>query len=108
MQAITLAEKEGLFTNPMSKYVLVTSLEPCPMCLARIALSQIGTVRYLSTDPTGGANSLQCALPADFQELLANQSIEQMADLPEPLGDLGYAISRESSKALNAKLAARG
>ena len=42
--------------NPISieQYTLFTSLEPCPMCLARIISSGIGNIKFTVEDDTGG------------------------------------------------------
>ena len=34
-----------------SDWTLTTTLQPCPMCASALALSSIGTVRYLAADP---------------------------------------------------------
>jgi cytosine deaminase len=41
-------------TGSMAGYVLVCSLEPCPMCLARLLIAGVETVKFVASDELGG------------------------------------------------------
>ncbi len=74
--------------------VLITTLEPCVMCLARILLSRVRRVIYLAADPLGGGLACLSSFPAAFQELGRDLVIEQLewqeaAALGQELLDLG-------------------
>ncbi len=66
-----------------STLTLVVSLEPCPMCLARIKLSGIGRVRYLADDYDGGMVHLAGRLPPIFRMLHPEQDIRRANVSPE-------------------------
>jgi len=57
--------------NPLNpgSLTLVSSLEPCPMCMARLIYSGIGTIRYLCEDPYGGMVTRRSSLPPKLQEI---------------------------------------
>lgn len=46
--------ESGAIDCPPAQLTLLVSLEPCPMCLSRLLLSGIGSVRYIASDPDGG------------------------------------------------------
>ena len=50
-------------------YTLVTSLEPCPMCLGRLISSGVETVKYVAPDLHGGMVHLIDDLPPTVREL---------------------------------------
>lgn len=75
-----------------SELMLVVSLEPCPMCFARILASGIGRVRYLASDQDGGMIHRVRHLPAVWRNLAS-------------LGDYGAADVSRPLRAFAAKLA---
>jgi|GEM_PF-2092091 tRNA(Arg) A34 adenosine deaminase TadA len=56
---------------------LISSLEPCPMCLSRISMTPIKNTIYLSPDPEGGMVSLQQHLPEVWQGFLREKTFTQ-------------------------------
>ncbi|MFY0677723.1 MAG: nucleoside deaminase [Neptuniibacter sp.] len=60
---------------------LYVSLEPCPMCSARILASGIGTVVFLCSDQDGGMMSQCNKLPKAWQ------NISQLIDIKEYNGE---------------------
>ena len=54
-------------------YTLVTSLEPCVMCLARLVLAGVGRVLYVAEDNEGGMARSLTNLPPIFQEFIDKQ-----------------------------------
>jgi len=67
----------------MSGYVLHCSLEPCPMCLARLISARIGTVKYVASDIDGGMMHQADKLPKNFIRLAKNQSFVQSQSSPD-------------------------
>jgi cytosine deaminase len=62
-------EKVKAQTPKVGGLILYTSLEPCPMCLARIITFGIKKVYYLAPDPNGGMVHLYKSLPPIWQEI---------------------------------------
>ena len=65
--------EQGLDCNPAELTMLV-SLEPCPMCLARLILSGIASVRYMAPDSYGGMLSHAERLPPAWKNLAQLQN----------------------------------
>ncbi len=63
--------------------VLYTSVEPCPMCLARIINSRISKTYYAAPDPTGGMAQRMANLPPFWQELASGNLFEPARCSPE-------------------------
>jgi cytosine deaminase len=57
--------------------VLYTSVEPCPMCLARIINVRLKKTFYAAPDPTGGMAHKFTDLPTFWQKLGAGSVFEQ-------------------------------
>ena len=68
MLLIDQLEKGKLPYRPEQLTMLV-SLEPCPMCLARILLSGLGSVRYMAADKEGGMLSKVDDFPPAWRDL---------------------------------------
>lgn len=63
----------GLVPCTAEQLTLFVTLEPCPMCLARLLLSGIGSVRYIARDPEGGMLTRADKLPPVWRNLLQLQ-----------------------------------
>jgi cytosine deaminase len=63
--------------------VLYTSMEPCPMCLARIINIGLKKVYYAIADPSGGMAEKIQNLPAFWQELASGRIFEPARCSPE-------------------------
>lgn len=83
--------------------VLLTSLEPCPMCCARILASGIGQIKYLAPDKDGGMMSHCDKLPSAWQNLSQLIDIKEIRDLPE-LSNLAADIASANISTLREKL----
>jgi tRNA(Arg) A34 adenosine deaminase TadA len=73
-------------TPRMRDYTLFTSQEPCPMCLARICFSQVGTTYYVYRDehsPEAGEQTNFERLPEGFQILGSRLKIKEADCAPE-------------------------
>lgn len=69
MNVITQFEDRCKNSGPSSGYILITSLEPCPMCIIRIAFAGIARVHYLAPDPEGGVAETLAGLPTVWARL---------------------------------------
>lgn len=56
-------------TESMAGYVLVCSLEPCPMCLARLLIAGVETVKFVASDELGGMVDKLHHLPLAWKRL---------------------------------------
>jgi cytosine deaminase len=66
-------------SNPrdhMKGIVLYTSVEPCPMCMARIINSGIKNIYYAAADDSGGMGHRIESLPAFWQGMAQGVSVE--------------------------------
>ncbi|MBA3012778.1 MAG: nucleoside deaminase [Proteobacteria bacterium] len=63
--------------------VLITSVEPCPMCLTRIINSGIKTVLYVVADEQGGMATRLDHLPPFWREFAADREFKQADCAPE-------------------------
>ena len=79
----TSSRKKGSNPRECENLVLVTSVEPCPMCLTRIINSGIKIVLYVVEDKRGGmATRLDC-LPPFWREFAADREFRKAACSPE-------------------------
>lgn len=53
----------------MRGYTLVSSLEPCPMCIARLLITGVETVKFLALDELGGMTRHLHHLPTAWERL---------------------------------------
>lgn len=60
--------------DEITKYTLITSLEPCPMCFSRLLTSGIEKVWYLAADDEGGMVQNRDKLPAVWQTFGKNRT----------------------------------
>ena len=76
---------------------LVTSLEPCPMCMARLIVAGVGTVLYVSGDAVGGMVQRRHNLPPTFRAIIRSQrQVWQPAECSHELRIAAFNIWSES------------
>lgn len=71
--------------------VLVTSVEPCPMCLTRIINSGIKTVLYVAEDKQGGMVTRLDCLPPFWKEFAADRDFRH-ADCSPKLRQIAHDL----------------
>lgn len=95
--------EEQQIPYPPEQLTMLVTLEPCPMCLARLLLSGIGSVRYIARDLEGGMLSHLDKLPPAWRNLSQLQNHYQ-AHVSEPVRQLAMDIGSTNLPALRAKL----
>lgn len=89
--------------NKLTNYILYTSLESCPMCLARLITSGANTVLYAAPDITGGMVHKMKDLPPIWIELAKRQVFSQ-AKCSQDLINAANQIFLLNADELNEKL----
>lgn len=75
----------------MRGYTMVTSIEPCPMCLGRLLIAGVEVVKFVAHDDWGGMVSYMDRLPPAWQKLAERTELRQ-ADAPDDLRQLAYDL----------------
>lgn len=91
MVVINRFESELQSAYKPASLTLVSSLEPCPMCTARLIYAGIGTIRYVCPDPTGGMVSRRDFLPPKILEI--SRDLAQSWELAECSDELRDAAA---------------
>jgi len=106
MDVMTRFEERFPETKSMKGFVLYTSLEPCPMCFARLITSGVRSVYYASADEHGGmVHKLEQMPPAWIE--LANRQKFAKAQCSPKLSDLAFQIFLTTAAENNRKLQER-
>lgn len=89
----------------MKGYTLYTSLESCPMCMARLIAAGCEKILYVAPDKTGGMVHLRHNLPEVWQQLAASpRQYWGVANCSEDLRNAAYEIVMLNAETLNKKL----
>jgi tRNA(Arg) A34 adenosine deaminase TadA len=99
-------EDEHRRTRKLGTFSLYTSLEPCPMCLARLITSGIGVVKYAAADPAGGMIHIMKNLPDVWLDL-SRKRIFTTAECSDSLSEIAQEIFLLNADELNKKLTRR-
>lgn len=75
----------------MRGYTLVCSLEPCPMCLARLLVAGVQTVKFLAFDELAGMVGHRQYFPAAWRRLWQRQEFTH-ADVSDSLRQLALDV----------------
>ena len=59
---------------------VVSSLEPCPMCLSRLSMTNVEEIIYISPDEIGGMARSCHQMPPVWRDFLGNKKISESAD----------------------------
>ena len=88
---------------------LISSLEPCPMCMTRLIFSGIGNIRYVCRDDVGGMVQRKHQLPPVFLDITEKQGQEwSKAKCSAALEQAAYDIWHESQEDIDKKVVERG
>lgn len=89
MVVMNAFETAGWPRNDARGCTLVTSLEPCPMCMTRLIVAGIGAVFYIAGDFVGGMVRRTQGLPPTFRSIIETQG--QVWRMAECSGELRAA-----------------
>jgi tRNA(adenine34) deaminase len=89
MVVLTKFETEHQNNQIPSTLTLISSLEPCPMCMARLIYSGVGSIRYICEDPLGGMVTRKSSLPPVLQKI--SEDLSQVWGLAECSDELREA-----------------
>ena len=87
----------------LAEHELYTSTEPCPMCIARLVISGVGSIKYVAPDPGGGMVQHMAHLPTSFQNLARSQRFS-LANCSPKLQAIATDIFLLNLQALRAEL----
>lgn len=104
MNAFETAQSSKL---DLSGHTLVSSLEPCPMCMSRLIFAGVGHTIYVCPDPDGGMVQLQTQLPPVFQQFMTDQNQQwSLADCSPTLQQAAFDIWDISRSNLDSQISA--
>jgi cytosine deaminase len=106
MVVMTAFEQRHPAVESMRGYTLLCSLEPCPMCLARLLIAGVQTVKFLAYDDLAGMVNLQSSFPAAWRRLWQRQEFIQ-ADVSESLRQLALDVFLLNLESCRQKLLSR-
>lgn len=77
MVAMNTFEDQNRSAENMRGYTLFSSLEPCPMCMARLLVAGVQTVKFLAYDQLAGMVNQRHQFPIAWQRLWQRQEFVQ-------------------------------
>lgn len=102
-------ETDHIRPHELIDCTLVTSLEPCPMCMTRLIFAGIGTILHVSADNDGGMVQRKSSLPPVFQQITQNLSqVWGPAECSEELREVAFHIWDQSRVELDRRIISRG
>ena len=90
----------------MRGYTLVSSLEPCPMCVGRLLIAGVQTVKFLAKDDLGGMATRLDKLPTAWDRLGRRQEY-RVADVSEELRQFALDVFLVNLESLRERLWSR-
>ena len=84
MVVLNAFEERNPAVDNMRGYTLMCSLEPCPMCLARLLIAGVQTVKFLAYDELAGMVNQRDQFPPAWKRLWQRQDFVQ-ADVSQGL-----------------------
>ncbi len=91
MDVMTKFEERFKDIKNLREYILFSSLEPCPMCFARLIISGVKKVYYAAVDKSGGMVHRLEYFPPELKELARRQEFALAQCSPE-LRDIALQI----------------
>jgi len=106
MVAMNAFEERHPGVDNMRGYTLISSLEPCPMCMTRLLMSGVQTVKFLAYDELAGMVDQKHLLPVAWKRLWEKQDYVQ-ADVSESLRRFALDVFSLNLEACRQKLCSR-
>jgi len=106
MVVMDMIEENYKRNNGMKGYKLYTSLESCPMCMARLITSGCETIIHVADDPSGGMVHLKHNLPPMWIELAKAQKFAK-ARCSSQIEKAAQSIFMLNAEGLNERLRIR-
>ena len=106
MVAMTAFEERHPDVDNMRGYTLLCSLEPCPMCMTRLLIAGVQTVKFLAYDELAGMVEQKHLLPAAWKRLWERQDYVQ-ADVTKSLQRFALDVFSLNLEACRQKLLSR-
>lgn len=103
MDVMTKFEECSKNTESLKGFILFSSLEPCPMCLARLIISGVERVYYATIDENGGMVQRFEYMPPELKELATRQEFALAQCSPE-LADVALQIFLNTADENDGKL----
>lgn len=110
-EMVVLTKFETEYQGPIKPHTLtlISSLEPCPMCMARLIYSGVGTIRYVCEDPHGGMVTRISSLPPKLQEISEELSQDWgLADCSKELRDAAFQILEQTREIVDRRIVEHG
>ena len=109
MVVLTKFETEYHGSQKPVSLTLISSLEPCPMCTARLIYSGIGSIRYLCEDPHGGMVTRMSSLPPKLQEISKDLSqVWGSAECSSELREAADHLLEQNREAVDRRIVEHG
>ena len=106
MVTLNAFEERHPDVDNMRGYTLMSSLEPCPMCLARLLIAGVQTVKFLAYDQLAGMVNQKHLFPIAWKRLWQKQEFVQ-ADVSESLKRFALDVFSLNLETCRQKLWAR-
>jgi cytosine deaminase len=106
MVVMNAFEERHPAADNMRGHTLSSSLEPCPMCLARLLIAGVQTVKFLAYDTLAGMVNQRHQFPTAWQRLWQRQEFVQ-ADVSEPLRQFAVDVFSLNLEACRQRLLSR-
>jgi cytosine deaminase len=106
MDVMTRFEERFHDVKNMKEFLLYTSLEPCPMCSARLISSGVSRIYYAAEDKEGGMVHRLQHMPCAWTELAKRQKFAKARCSPE-LSDMAFRIFLSTAEENNRRLSQR-
>jgi len=103
MDVMTKFEERFKDIENLEEFILFSSLEPCPMCFARLIISGVKKVYYAAIDKSGGMVHRLDYMPPELKELIQRQEFALAQCSPE-LKDIALQIFLSTVNENNKKL----
>lgn len=103
MDVMTKFEERFKDIENLEEFILFSSLEPCPMCFARLIMSGVKKVYYAAIDKSGGMVHRLDDMSPEFKELAQRQEFALAQCSPE-LKDIALQIFLSTANENSRKL----